>query len=255
MPPEDSDTTVVGVIPARWASTRFPGKMLAEIRGRPLLQWVVERAQRAEALDGLLVATDDGRIFDLAARIGVEAVMTRADHSSGTDRIAEAISKTQAGIVVNIQGDEPLIDPLLIDTVAQALMEERDWDMSTAAAPIDDIEDIDNASVVKVVCDEDQKALYFSRAPIPFSRDGEERTTGTLYWRHIGLYGYRRSFWERLVKEPVCMLERTEKLEQLRALYMGGRIKVIETEDVSLGVDTPEDVERVERRLSMTRDR
>jgi len=239
---------ILGVIPARWGSTRFPGKSLAPIAGKPLIQRVIERCRKAKSLDGILVATDDERIRDAVIALDVDVVMTRADHPSGTDRIAEAIQGREADVVVNIQGDEPLIDPLLIDQVGSTLAETDKWDMATAATAITDEADITNSSVVKVVWDRDGRALYFSRATIPFIR---EKDTGPardepLYWRHIGIYGYRRSFLERLVAEPPCALEEAEKLEQLRALYLGCRMKVIPTEEIGIGVDTPEDVAKVE---------
>jgi len=240
--------TVLGVIPARWGSTRFPGKSLALIAGKPLIQWVIERCRQAKVLSGILVATDDDRIRDAVTALGVDVVMTRADHPSGTDRIAEAVQGRKADVIVNIQGDEPLIDPSLIDQVGSTLAETDEWDMVTAATAITDEADITNPSVVKVVWDQTGRALYFSRATIPFIR---EKDTGparneSLYWRHIGIYGYRRSFLERLVLEPPCALEEAEKLEQLRALYLGCRMKVIPTEDVGIGVDEPEDVKKVE---------
>lgn len=242
---------VLGVVPSRWGSTRFPGKSLALIGGKPLIQWVLERARQAERLDTLLVATDDERIRAAVVQLGFEAVMTRADHPSGTDRAAEAIRGREGGFVVNIQGDEPLIDPSLIDRVAAALTSGEGWDMVTAAAPLGRESEVRDPAVVKVVWDEEGRALYFSRSVIPFERekDAGPRDPEPLYWRHIGLYGYRRDFLERLVATPPCAAERAERLEQLRALHIGGRIRVIRTEDVGPGVDMPADVERAERAL------
>ena len=243
-------TGIIGVIPARWGSTRFPGKILFPILGKPLLQWVVERARQASALDRLLVATDDERIRAAARSFGAEVVMTSPDHPSGTDRIAEAVRGCAANVVINIQGDEPLIDPGLIDELGRTLSSDPQWDMATAAAPIRAARDLAAASVVKVVRARDGAALYFSRATIPFVRDAAAGTVPAgLHWRHIGIYAYRRTFLERLVQEPPCVLEQTEKLEQLRALWLGCRMKVLETGDVGLGVDTPEDVERAEQAL------
>ncbi|NKB24513.1 MAG: 3-deoxy-manno-octulosonate cytidylyltransferase [Kiritimatiellae bacterium] len=237
----------IGVIPTRWASTRFPGKILTPLCKKPLIQWVVERVQQATFLDQLLVATDDERIKTVVEDLGVDVVLTRSDHPSGTDRIAEAISEYDAEIVVNIQGDEPLINPNLIDQVAAVISENHSWDMATATAPIDREQDLHDPSVVKVVCDQDLRVLYFSRAPIPFSREKElSLSVSSMYWRHIGIYGYKRSFLEKLVKIPPCTTEKIEKLEQLRALHIGAHIRMIKTEEVSLGVDTPEDVQRVE---------
>lgn len=242
---------VIGVIPARWGSTRFPGKSLAPICGKPLIQWVVERARLARSLRAVVVATDDERIRAAAQALGVEVAMTRPDHPSGTDRIAEAVQGRAADVVVNIQGDEPLIDPALIDSVGQALAGGDAWDMATAATAIRDEADVANPSVVKVVSDAAGRALYFSRAAIPFVREKDSGFAAgePLYWRHIGIYGYRRSFLERLVREPPCVLEQAEKLEQLRALHLGCRMKVIRTAEVGLGVDTPEDVARAEKAL------
>lgn len=243
-------TGIIGVIPARWGSTRFPGKILFPILGKPLLQWVVERARQATALDRLLVATDDERIRTAAQAFGAEVVMTSPDHPSGTDRIAEAVRGCVADVVINIQGDEPLIDPGLIDELGRTLAGDPQWDMATAAAPIREARDLAAASVVKVVRARDGAALYFSRATIPFVRDAAAGAVPAgLHWRHIGIYAYRRTFLERLVQEPPCVLEQTEKLEQLRALWLGCRMKVLETGDVGLGVDTPEDVERAEQAL------
>ena len=242
---------IVGVIPARWGSTRFQGKSLALIAGKPLIQWVIERALQAKSLRELLVATDDARIRDAAVKAGAEAIMTRSNHPSGTDRIAEAVRPRKADVVVNIQGDEPLIDPRLIDELGLLLAGDRDWDMATAATPIAVWEDIFNPSVVKVVWDRDGRALYFSRSAIPHLREkdsGAEASEG-LYWRHIGIYAYQRPFLERLVATPLCLLEKAEKLEQLRALFIGCRMKVVQTRDVGLGVDTPEDVAKAEAAL------
>lgn len=249
--PRHSDTGILGVIPARWGSTRFPGKSLAPICGKPLIQWVVERARRAKRLNALLVATDDERIRKAVLPLGVEAVMTRPDHPSGTDRIAEAIRGRKADVVLNIQGDEPMIDPKLIDRLAGVMAEDERWDMATAAAPIRSPEEIGNPAVVKVVWAEDGQALYFSRSVIPHLREKDSGAEGPepLYWRHIGLYAYRRVFLDKLVATAPCLLEKTEKLEQLRALWLGGRIKVLQTADAGIGVDTPEDVAKAEYRM------
>lgn len=239
-----SDRTI-GVIPARWGSTRLPGKSLIKICGKPLIQWVLEAVKRAKNIDGLLVATDDRRIFDVVESLGERAVMTREDHPSGTDRIAEAIAGTDAGIVVNIQGDEPLIDPLLIDSLADLMKADDKWDMATAATLIDDEVELATSSVVKVVWGADRQALYFSRSVIPFVRDGLQ-SGEQVHWRHLGIYAYRRSFLEKLVKTPPCLLEKAEKLEQLRALHIGARMVVVETGSAGIGVDTPEDLKVVE---------
>jgi 3-deoxy-manno-octulosonate cytidylyltransferase (CMP-KDO synthetase) len=242
---------VVGVIPARWGSTRFPGKSLTPICGKPLIQWVIERARQARKLEKLIVATDDGRIRNAVTALGVEVVMTRSDHPTGTDRIAEALRDVEADVVVNIQGDEPTISPALIDELAHFLAVNRDWDMATAAAAITDATEVQKASIVKVVWDHDGRALYFSRSVIPHLREKDSGVTARdpLYWRHIGIYAYRRVFLQKLVATPPCLLEKVEKLEQLRALYLGCRMKVLRARDVGIGVDTPEDIKKAEAAL------
>ncbi len=232
----------VGVIPARWGSTRLPGKSLIAIAGTPLVVRVWERVRRCTRLDRVLVATDDARIRDVVVAAGGEAVMTRADHPSGTDRVAEAVADLAAEVVVNVQGDEPLIDPDLIDRLVDAMRADPAWDMATAATPITDPAQVDTPSVVKVVCDASDRALYFSRAPIPFVRDPGGPPIPELHWRHLGLYGYRRAFLARLVATPPCATERAECLEQLRALHLGARMRVLRTTDAGIGVDTPQDV-------------
>jgi 3-deoxy-manno-octulosonate cytidylyltransferase (CMP-KDO synthetase) len=236
---------VIGVIPSRWGSTRFPGKSLFALCGKPLVQWVVEAVQRAASLDEVLVATDDVRIADAVSGF-VKVAMTRPDHPSGTDRVAEAAQPEDDDIVINIQGDEPLIDPALIDALAVRMKADPDWAMATAACPIRTARDLEARTVVKVVLARDGGALYFSRLPIPCRRDGAPDLASGLYLRHLGIYAYRGAFLKRLVKEPPCALERTESLEQLRALYLGGRIAVIQTEDQGVGVDTPDDAAAVE---------
>jgi 3-deoxy-manno-octulosonate cytidylyltransferase (CMP-KDO synthetase) len=225
--------------------------MLAPVAGRPLIQWVVENTLRARRPHAVLVATDDERIARAVEPLGVQAVLTRPDHPSGTDRCAEAVERVVADVVVNVQGDEPLIDPDLIDGLAGALLADRGWDMATAASPIESEADLSAPSVVKVVRDAAGRALYFSRWPIPFVRDpgGESGGAGPLHWRHIGVYAYRREFLYRLVATPPCRLEMAEKLEQLRALHIGGRIRVLETRHTGIGVDTPEHVSYVEAAL------
>lgn len=240
---------VLGVIPARWGSTRLPGKSLVEIAGKPLICWVVENARRAAKLDEVIVATDDQRIADAVQELGVRAAMTRADHESGTDRIAEAVEGRDADIVVNIQGDEPLVDPSLIDDLVEILVSGDQWDMATAAAPIADVETLEKSQVVKVVCNAAGGALYFSRSVIPHVRDDAAGRDLSLYRRHIGIYAYRSRFLARMVAEPPCALEKAEKLEQLRALHLGARIAVLDSSETGIGVDTPEDVAVVEKEL------
>ena len=241
------EARVVGVIPARWGSTRLPGKSLIPICGKPLVVRVVERARQCPLLDAVLVATDDERIAAVVRGTGAQAVLTRPDHPSGTDRVAEAVAGTQAEIVINVQGDEPLIDPALIGRLVNALDEDPAVDMATAAAPIMDAETRTQTGVVKVVCDANGRALYFSRAVIPWIRDPGSVNPDGLYWRHLGIYAYRRAFLETLVRTPPCQTERAEYLEQLRALHLGARIQVLRTEGPGIGVDTPQDVQYVER--------
>jgi 3-deoxy-manno-octulosonate cytidylyltransferase (CMP-KDO synthetase) len=231
---------ILGVIPARFASSRFPGKALATIAGKPMLQHVYERASLASYLSNVIIATDDREIYDAARAFGARVKMTRSDHSSGTDRVAEVASSEGAELIVNIQGDEPLIDPAAIDAAVLSLLDEDDCQMGTLKKRIDDPTEITNPNVVKVVTDRGGDALYFSRCPIPFVRDGR-----TIHYKHIGLYVYRRDFLLRYSDLPVGPLETVERLEQLRALENGERIRVVETEYDSLGVDTPEDLERV----------
>lgn len=238
---------ILGVIPARFASTRFPGKPLALIAGKPLIQHVVEQCQKARSLHQVIVATDDTQIWEVAQNF-CEVEMTRPDHPSGTDRIAEVAERRACDAVVNIQGDEPLIEPGVIDTVAAAL---REHEMSTAGAPLRSAEDYLSPNVVKVVVNRLGQALYFSRRTIPYVRDAasapvEEQLAAFPFLKHLGIYGYRRETLLRLVRHPVSPLENAEKLEQLRALDNGIAIAVARVEYESIGVDVPADVRRVE---------
>lgn len=245
-------SSIVGVIPSRWGSTRFPGKSLAMIAGKPMIQWVVERVKLARKLESVIVATDDQRIADCVDSLaidGVRVAMTRPDHPSGTDRIAEAVQDLEIDAVINVQGDEPLIDPDLIDELA-GVIASGEWDMATAATPIQDETQINDPSVVKALFNRHGQALYFSRSTIPHIREPEGISKTGIYWRHIGIYAYRRDYLLKLVAEPPCALENLEKLEQLRALDMGCRMKVIQTEDFGIGVDTPSDVAKAEALLA-----
>lgn len=236
---------VIGVIPSRWGSTRFPGKSLAPILGKPLVQWVVEACLKAKSLDEVIVATDDVRIADALKNSGAKVAMTRADHPSGTDRVAEAANAADDDIVINIQGDEPLINPDLIDAIAAALKDNAAWQMSTACSPIRSVEELNAPTIVKVVLDGNDRALYFSRLPIPCNRDGAPDLKSGLYQRHIGIYGYRGAFLKRLVAESPCALEKCESLEQLRAMWIGGQIGVVRTDELGIGVDRPEDIDTI----------
>ena len=253
-----------GIIPSRFGSSRFPGKPLAILAGKPLVAWVVEAVKKAKSLDDVFVATDDERIVKAVEEYGGKAVMTPSELPSGTDRVACAAdcalkTRGEAGfadddILVNIQGDEPLIDPALIDELVAKLMD-SDVEMATAVTPIKAAADFAAKTVVKVVLDREDRALYFSRAPIPCDRDNPPQSStfdlrpSTLYVRHLGIYAYRGEFLRRYIAEPPCALEKTEKLEQLRALWMGAKIAVVKTADEGVGVDTPEDAVRVEKLL------
>ena len=240
-----------GIIPSRFGSSRFPGKPLAMLAGKPLVAWVVEAVKKAKSLDDVFVATDDERIVKAVEQFGGKAVMTPSELPSGTDRIACAARNRFGGdfadddILVNIQGDEPLIDPALVDALV-AKLTSSDVEMATAVTPVKSAADLSAKTVVKVVLDREDRALYFSRAPIPCDRDHEPDLASGLYVRHLGIYAYRGGFLKRYIAEPPCALEKTEKLEQLRALWMGAKIAVVKTDDEGVGVDTPEDAKRVE---------
>jgi 3-deoxy-manno-octulosonate cytidylyltransferase (CMP-KDO synthetase) len=250
---------VVGIIPARYASVRFPGKVLASLWGKPIVQHVYERAKRAKSLSEVLVATDDERVKAVVESFGGECVMTSPHHPSGTDRIAEVAERLDADVVVNIQGDEPLIAPEAIDAAVQPFFADPTLKMTTLATPIADEGEYRNPNVVKVVTDRDGFALYFSRSPLPFFRPkGTMAETPSFAipddavvrpLRHIGLYAYRREFLLQFAQWAPTALERAEGLEQLRALEHGVRIKVVITPYRSVGVDTPDDLERLNRQI------
>jgi 3-deoxy-manno-octulosonate cytidylyltransferase (CMP-KDO synthetase) len=240
------------IIPARYASTRLPGKPLADVAGKPLIQRVYERAQESGATS-IVIATDDERIRTVAQAFGAQVCMTSADHRSGTDRLAEVIDKLSIGereTVINLQGDEPLMPPGLIRQVTQTLVSHADAVMATACHAIHEREEFLNPNVVKVVFDERGYALSFSRAPIPWPRDimaGKSNDALAAY-RHIGLYGYRAGFVRRYAAWPACAIEEAEQLEQLRVLWHGERIAVCVADELpGAGVDTPEDLERVRK--------
>ena len=237
----------LGIIPSRYGSSRFPGKPLHLLCGKPLVAWVVEAVKKAKTLDDVIVATDDDRIVAAVEAHGGRAVMTPSELPSGTDRIACAAGDfADDDILVNIQGDEPLISPDLIDALVGRMKEGSKWDMATAVTPIKSLDDLNAKTVVKVVLDRDDGALYFSRAPIPCDRDHVPDIASGLWVRHLGIYAYRGAFLRKYISEPPCDLEKTEKLEQLRALWMGAKIAVIRTDDEGVGVDTPEDAVRIE---------
>jgi 3-deoxy-manno-octulosonate cytidylyltransferase (CMP-KDO synthetase) len=229
------------VIPARFASERLPGKPLAEIAGRPMIAHVVERCGRARGVDELLVATDDVRIREALAPTGVRVEMTSPEHASGTDRVAEVARKLDVDALINVQGDEPLIEPGAIEELAACLR--TGVPMATLCRPARDGEDLDDPNLVKVVLDARGNALYFSREPIPHYRGG--RPPNTISFVHVGLYGYQRDFLFQLAALPMGRLERAERLEQLRALEHGHPIRVLPTPYASVSVDTAEDLARV----------
>ncbi|MFQ5801282.1 MAG: 3-deoxy-manno-octulosonate cytidylyltransferase [Candidatus Methylomirabilales bacterium] len=259
----------VGVIPARYASSRFPGKPLTDLLGRPLIQHVYERARKSKTLERVVVATDDLRIRDVVASFGGEVHLTGVGHPSGTDRVAEVAASLSCELVVNIQGDEPLIEPAMIDEAVAPFFVESDLVMGTLCRRLEAEEEWQSPHVVKVVRDRRGCALYFSRAPIPYGRvegsglrvQGGEREPGraedwtsdtglrTAWYKHIGLYVYRRDFLLQLARLAPTPLEEMEQLEQLRALEYGYPIRVVETQYDTVGVDTPADLEEVERIL------
>ena len=243
-----TDPTVVVVIPARYASTRLPGKPLVPLAGKPMIQHVYERAKQAETVHEVLVATDDQRILDTVQSFGGRVRMTRADHRTGTERIAEVAVHEPGDIFVNVQGDEPLIDPLAIDAAVGALLEEPPAQISTVATPIRHAGDIMDPNVVKTVLDFDDNALYFSRAPIPWIRDTQQKHS-IKYWKHLGLYVFQREALLEYPTLPQGELEKIEQLEQLRWLENGWRIRVAEVPHDAVSVDVPDDVARVEKLL------
>ncbi len=239
---------VIGVIPARYLSTRFEGKILADILGKPMLQHVWERAKQSRMLDDLIIACDNEIILKAAIGFGAKAVMTSKEHTCGTDRIGEVVNPIDVKVIINIQGDEPLIHPMMIDSLARALLEDKMLIMATLMKKIEDISELMDPNVVKVVVDKNNFALYFSRAPIPYLAPNAEIDQVT-YYKHIGLYGYTKDFLFTYKNLPVSNLEKTEKLEQLRVLAEGFKIKVLETKFDTVGVDTPDDLERVKEQL------
>ena len=234
----------IGVIPARFASTRFPAKVLAKIDGKPLIQHVWEKAGLCKELDGVLIACDHQEVFNTAKNFKAQVVMTGIHHASGSDRIAEAIKNLDVDIVVNIQGDEPFIDPRTIDALAVLLKQDTKIAMGTVIKPITDEADLLNPNVVKCVVDDKGYALYFSRAPIPYHRDGI--SLGKACFKHLGLYAYRKDFLMEFTRWPKGDLESIEQLEQLRALERGVKIKTTVTTYESIAVDTPQDLQKAQ---------
>lgn len=252
----------IAIIPARYASSRLPGKPLVDIAGQPMILHVVKRAQQAASINRVIVATDDERVWQAVTAVGAEAMMTSPEHRTGTDRLAEVAAQLDAALIVNVQGDEPLIEPATIDAAVAPLLADQSIVMSTTCEPIETVEDLLNPNVVKVVVDAAGFALYFSRQPIPFPRAAAQ-THGSIaaalqvqpellsrYAKHTGLYCYRREFLLKFAQLPPTPLEQLELLEQLRALEHGYRIRVVPVAHRSIGVDTPEDLERVRQMVS-----
>ncbi|MCQ9206758.1 MAG: 3-deoxy-manno-octulosonate cytidylyltransferase [Omnitrophica bacterium] len=259
----------IGVIPARWNASRFEGKVLADISGKPMIQRVWERAREARTLDDLVIATDSEKVIKVAEAFGAKAVYTSKDQPSGTDRIAEVINPLDVEIVVNIQGDEPLIHYSMIDGLVNMLSEEKTLGMATVIKKVSKEKELLNPNVVKVVIDKDGYALYFSRSPIPYVR-GENKHHSIFdvhywfsthsfrpehqdYYKHLGIYAYTKDFLFTYTNLPKSKLETAEKLEQLRALESGYKIKTLESEYDTIGVDTPEDLKKVEEILRMNK--
>jgi len=234
---------VIGVIPARWASKRFEGKVLADINGKPMIQHVWERSRQSECLDDLIIACDDERVVKAAEQFGAKAVLTDVGHASGTDRIVEAVELLDYEIIVNIQGDEPLICPTVIDALVKTLIDDPSCLMCTAIKVIENKEELNDPNVVKVVIDGEMNALYFSRSPLPHNRDKNDET---IYYKHLGIYAYQKEFLISYQNLPKSNLETAEQLEQLRVLEYGYKIKTVTTDVETIGVDTPEDLKQVE---------
>ena len=239
---------VVIVIPARYGATRLPGKPLVPLAGQPMIQRVYERAKLATRAARVIVATDDDRILKAVESFGGDARMTRRDHRTGTERVAEVAAHEKGDVFVNVQGDEPLLDPAAVDSAIDALLEEPAASIATVATPIKSPADIMDPNVVKTVLDFDNNGLYFSRAPIPWVRDTGARVAAS-HWKHIGLYGYRRDTLLEFPTLPPGELERIEQLEQLRWLENGFHMRVVETEYDPVSVDVPADIEKVQKIL------
>ena len=238
---------VIGVIPARYGSTRFEGKVLADIHGKPMIQWVWEAAKKAKILDEVIVACDDKRIEEAVKSFGGKAVFTSKEHTCGTDRICEVVNPLEVKVIVNIQADEPLLDPVMIENVARPLLDNPSLNMATLMKRIDGPQEASDPNVVKVLTDKNGLALYFSRLAIPYQQDKSVRA---VYYKHIGLYAYTKDFLFIFKNLPESYLEKMEKLEQLRVLEAGFKIKVIETKVSTIGVDTPEDLEKAKKVIS-----
>lgn len=240
----------IGVIPARYASTRFPGKPLAMLNGSEMIAWVIRGSLKAKKLQQVLVATDDERIALVAKREGAAVAMTDSDLPSGTDRIWAAVKDLDCEVIINIQGDEPLVDGALIDQLVLPFEQNSQLEMATLAHPISQ-EELLSPNSVKVIVDQQGNAIYFSRFSIPYSKDNAKHADNKAALKHIGMYGYRKSFLKSFCAAPQAEIEKAESLEQLRALYLGAKIRVVQTEQKSWGVDTIEDLQKVEDLMRM----
>jgi len=238
---------VIGIIPARYGSTRFEGKVLADLNGKPMIQWVWEAAKKTKILDDVIVACDDKRIEETVKSFGGKVVFTSKEHPCGSDRISEVVNPLDIKAVVNIQADEPLIEPVMIDNIARPLLDDSSLSVTTLMKKIEAANEITDPNVVKVVVDKQGYALYFSRAAVPYKRQAEDVVT---YYKHIGLYAYTKDFLFIFKNLPESALEKAEKLEQLRILEAGFKIKVIQTNVSTIGVDTPEDLQKVKKVLA-----
>ena len=236
---------IIGVIPARYSSSRLPGKPLVDINGKTMIQRVWEQSSKSKYLDLVIVATDDKRIYDKVLSFSGEAVMTSKNHKSGTDRVYEAVRKINCNIVVNIQGDEPFINPNDIDIAIKPLLIEKNVNVTTLCYKINKKNEIEDSNVVKVIFDKNNNAVYFSRYPIPYTKC---KIAGVKYYKHIGLYAFRKDYLIRFVNMKPSIMEKAEKLEQLRILENGEKIKVIETKNDSISIDTMEDLNKVRKK-------
>ncbi len=238
---------MIAVIPVRYGAQRFPGKALALILDKPMIQWVVEGVSQSQVIKKIIVATDDQRIADTCARLPVEVVMTHPDLASGSDRVFAACKDQSEEYIINIQGDEPLISGDLVDQMAEAMLADQNWEMFTLGRAMDETA-LTSENTAKIVLNQKNEALYFSRYPIPYSRQKSDGDLAACL-KHIGIYGYKKSFLQKFCDTPVQAIEKMEGLEQLRALYLGARIKVLKVDYESWGVDTPDDVAVVEEKL------
>lgn len=238
---------VIGVIPARFSSTRFAGKVLADLGGKPVVQHVWENAKKSKILEDLIIAADDDRIMRTAEDFGAKAIYTSPDQPSGTDRLIEIANPIEVDVVINIQGDEPMVRPEMIDDLARAILEDKDVYMATLAKRIEDKSEIRDPNIVKLIKDKNGFALYFSRSVIPYPR----HETIPIYYKHLGLYAYTKDFLFEFANLPKSHLETTEGLEQLRALENGYRIKVVETKFNTIGIDTPEDLNKAKMAMGI----